>query len=108
MALTSAQQEQKNSAITADKAALVSQLVAASLGLQNALAAVSHVLIAMQSRGYMADAANAITDVDLLDRQFTSEELHEVLELFGELQKLSVGQATTAKAWGMINAKVAG
>lgn len=108
MPLTTAQQEQKDSAIASDKAALVSQLVGASSGLQNALTAVSNVLIAMQSRGYVLGGDEAIADADLIDRQFTAAELHEVLELFGELQKLSAGQATTAKAWGLINAKVAG
>jgi hypothetical protein len=108
MALSTEQQEQKDSAIAADKKSVTAQLVSASVGLQNALDAANKVSLLMASREYVIDGDHEIEDEDLLDRQFTAAELHEVLALFTQLARLSAGETTVVKAWGVANAKVAG
>jgi type VI protein secretion system component VasK len=107
MTLSPDQQELKSLAITADKTALIEKTVQASNGLRSALAAASDALTALQARGYVKGAEEAISAENLLNKQFTADEFHEVVELFAELRKFSVGAAVKTHQWGLVNAKVA-
>jgi hypothetical protein len=107
MALTEEQLQQKEGAIAGDKANLIAEAVVASTALQTALGGASKVLTAMMARGYTVGGEQEISDEDLLSRQFTAEEFHIVIELFGELRKLSMGADVKTGAWGIANAKVA-
>ena len=106
--LTEEQKAQKAQAIAQDKINLITKATKASSKLQEALTAASDVLIAMQSRGYTADGTEPISETDLLDRQFTAQELHEVLDLFQQLRVFSAGGEPKRDAWAVVNAKVAG
>lgn len=105
--LTQEQQGQKDSAIAGDKAQIIDQAIAASTKLRIALGEVSNVLSAASARGYREGGEYEITDLDLLNKQFSAEEIHSVLGLFEELQKLSLGREVKQAPWGAINAKIA-
>lgn len=105
--LTPEQEQQKAGAIAGDKAALIDQTIAASTKVSLALADATRVLHSASARGYIKGGPHEITDEDLLSKQFTAEEYHKIIELFGELRKFSQGSDITADQWGLHNAKVA-
>jgi hypothetical protein len=107
MSLSDEQIQQKNAAIATDKQVMVVRAIAASTGLQQALTNASAIVGAMRARGYVLGSEDAIADADLIGQQFTAEEFHEAIELFGELQKFAGGAAVKAKPWALVNARVA-
>lgn len=108
MPLSPEQLEQKKLAIAADKQIAINKAIAASTGLQQALAAASAVVGGIKARGYVLGAEDAIAETDLIAQQFTLEEFNKVIELFGELQKFAAGQPVKVEPWALANARVAG
>jgi hypothetical protein len=106
--LTAEELQIKQAAIANDKQIVIAKLVTVSTGLQQSLTAASSALSMLRARGYLKGGESEIVESDLLGQQFTAAELHEVIALFGELQKFSMGQAVTAGPWGLVNGRVAG